>query len=175
MHLPAAKRGCHLVTRYVVDAGGAQLRAFRAGTAHIFIRHTSAALTVNESADPDVRADMETFLNLVVPEGKNAPWIHTDEGYDDMPAHCKASLLGSSVTLPVTNGKLALGTWQGELCALNFTTFFRGPLRCFFSTGKRSLTFFLKNTRTGIYLAEFRDHGTPRELTVTVQGESTEE
>lgn len=114
MHLPAAKRGCHLITRYVADAGGAKLRTFKAGTVHIFIRHTSAALTVNENADPDVRADMETFLNLVVPEGKNAPWIHTDEGFDDMPAHCKSSLLGSSVTLPVTDGKLGLGTWQGE-------------------------------------------------------------
>ena len=114
VHLPAAKRGCHLITRYVSDAGGAKLRTFRAGTAHIFIKHTSAALTVNENADPDVRADMETFLNLIVPEGKGAPWVHTDEGDDDMPAHCKSSLLGSSVTLPVTDGRLALGTWQGE-------------------------------------------------------------
>ena len=139
MHLPAAKRGCHLITRYVADAGGAKLRTFRAGTCHIFVRHTSAALTVNENADPDVRADLETFLNLVVPEGRGAPWVHTDEGDDDMPAHCKASLLGSSVTLPVTDGRLALGTWQG------------------------------------VYLAEFRNHGTPRELTVTVMGESSEE
>ena len=102
-----------MITRYVADAGGNELKKFRAGTAHVFIRHTSAALTVNENADPDVRADMETFLNLVVPEGPKAPWVHTDEGFDDMPAHCKSSLLGSSVTIPVNGGKLALGTWQG--------------------------------------------------------------
>ncbi len=68
---------------------------------------------LNENADPDVRADMETFMSRVVPEGTGAPWTHTDEGYDDMPAHCKAAMFGSSLTLPITRGRLALGTWQG--------------------------------------------------------------
>lgn len=77
--LPAAKRGCHLITRLVRDAAPG-LASCRVGTAHIYIQHTSASLTVNENADPDVRADMETFLNLTVPEGAKAPWIHTDEG-----------------------------------------------------------------------------------------------
>lgn len=77
--LPAAKRGCHLITRLVRD-GAPGLASCRAGLAHVFIQHTSASLTVNENADPDVRVDMETFLNLTVPEGPTAPWIHTDEG-----------------------------------------------------------------------------------------------
>jgi len=76
-------------------------------------RHTSASLTINENADPDVRTDMETFLSNTVPEGSTAPWIHTDEGYDDMPAHCKSSMMGCSVTMPITNGRLNVGTWQG--------------------------------------------------------------
>jgi secondary thiamine-phosphate synthase enzyme len=111
--LPAAKRGCHLVTRYIKEVAGAGIKRCTAGTAHVFIQHTSASLTLNENDDPDVRVDMETFLNLAVPEGRAAPWVHTDEGDDDMPAHCKASLLGASVTVPVTRGALALGTWQG--------------------------------------------------------------
>lgn len=79
---------------------------------HIFIQHTSASLTLNENADPDVRVDMETHFNKSVPE--NAPYyIHTTEGSDDMPAHIKSAILGSSVTLPITNGHLNLGTWQG--------------------------------------------------------------
>lgn len=77
--LPAAKRGCHLITKFVRE-GAPGLASCRAGLAHVFIQHTSASLTVNENADPDVRVDMETFLNLTVPEGPTAPWIHTDEG-----------------------------------------------------------------------------------------------
>jgi secondary thiamine-phosphate synthase enzyme len=68
---------------------------------------------LNENADPSVRADMERFMSLVVPEGPSAPWQHTDEGYDDMPAHCKAAMFGSSLTLPIRQGRLAIGTWQG--------------------------------------------------------------
>jgi secondary thiamine-phosphate synthase enzyme len=82
------------------------------GMAHMFIRHTSASLTLNENASPDVRRDFESWFNEAVPEG--APyWRHTLEGADDMPAHVKASLLGSSVTVPVSDGRFALGTWQG--------------------------------------------------------------
>ncbi|GIL48909.1 hypothetical protein Vafri_5316 [Volvox africanus] len=76
------------------------------------VQHTSASLTINENADPDVRKDMETYLNLSVPEGPTAPWVHTDEGPDDMPAHVKSSLLGASLTIPISHGRLALGTWQ---------------------------------------------------------------
>lgn len=78
----------------------------------VFIQHTSASLTINENADPTVRVDFETWFNKAVPED-DPDYIHTDEGPDDMPAHLKAALLGSSVLIPVANGKLALGTWQG--------------------------------------------------------------
>ncbi|KDE41436.1 hypothetical protein ADINL_0116 [Nitrincola lacisaponensis] len=82
------------------------------GLLHLFIQHTSASLTINENADPDVRGDFERFFNHAVPE--NAPYyVHLDEGSDDMPAHLKSSLLGCSLTLPVSNGRLNLGTWQG--------------------------------------------------------------
>jgi secondary thiamine-phosphate synthase enzyme len=81
------------------------------GLMHVFIRHTSAGLTLNENADPDVRVDMEMATNRICPE--NWPYVHTCEGPDDMPAHVKASLFGSSVTIPISNGSLALGTWQG--------------------------------------------------------------
>jgi len=104
-------RGFHLVTDEVV-AGVPELRELRIGLAHLFIRHTSASLTLNENASPDVRADFESWFDRAVPE--DAPyWRHTLEGPDDMPAHIKASLTGSSLVLPVRDGRLALGTWQG--------------------------------------------------------------
>ncbi len=104
-------RGFHLITREVV-AQLPELGRFAVGLAHLFIRHTSAALALNENADPTVRADMEAYFNRLAPE--NAPYYrHTSEGPDDMPAHLKAVLLGSSLTLPISNGRLALGTWQG--------------------------------------------------------------
>jgi secondary thiamine-phosphate synthase enzyme len=103
-------RGVHLVTHEIVDALP-DLRKLRVGLAHIFIRHTSASLTLNENASPDVRRDFETWLNVAVPE--DFAWTHTLEGPDDMPAHIKASLMGPSLTLPVTGGRFALGTWQG--------------------------------------------------------------
>ena len=81
------------------------------GLLHVFIQHTSASLTINENADGDVRVDLESSLNAIAPE--EFPYSHTLEGPDDMPAHVKASLLGSSVTIPVTEGRMALGTWQG--------------------------------------------------------------
>jgi len=104
-------RGFHLVTGEVVGALP-ELRDVRAGLMHLFIRHTSASLTLNENASPDVRRDFESWFNDAVAE--DAPyWTHTDEGPDDMPAHIKASLLGPSLSLPVSDGRLALGTWQG--------------------------------------------------------------
>jgi secondary thiamine-phosphate synthase enzyme len=104
-------RGFHLVTDEIVRQVP-ELRSFTVGIAHIFIQHTSAALTINENADPTVRHDFEAHFNVLVPE--DAPYYrHTDEGPDDMTAHIKASLLGSSVTVPIKNGRLRLGTWQG--------------------------------------------------------------
>jgi secondary thiamine-phosphate synthase enzyme len=104
-------RGFHLVTHEVVGALP-DLREVRAGLLHLFIRHTSASLTLNENASPDVRRDFEAWFDAAVPENA-AYWTHTLEGPDDMPAHIKASLLGPSLSLPVSGGRLALGTWQG--------------------------------------------------------------
>ena len=105
-------RGFHLVTREVAEALLPELGDVRAGLLHLFIRHTSASLTLNENASPDVRDDFESWFDAAVPE--DAPyWTHTLEGPDDMPAHIKASLLGPSLSLPVSDGRLALGTWQG--------------------------------------------------------------
>ena len=103
--------GFHLETDEIV-AQLPELKSLNVGIAHLFIQHTSASLSINENADPDVRADMESHINRMVPE--NAPYYrHTLEGSDDMPAHIKASLFGVTVSLPINNGKLALGTWQG--------------------------------------------------------------
>jgi secondary thiamine-phosphate synthase enzyme len=108
--LDARPRGVHLVTSEIAGKVP-ELRRLRIGLAHIFIRHTSASLTLNENASPDVRRDFETWLNAYVPE--DFAWTHTLEGPDDMPAHIKAALMGSSLTLPIAGGRLALGTWQG--------------------------------------------------------------
>jgi secondary thiamine-phosphate synthase enzyme len=109
--LRARERGFHLVTREVEEALP-ELGELRAGLAHLFIRHTSASLTLNENASPDVRRDFESYFDEAVPE-RARYWTHTTEGPDDMPAHIKASLLGPSLSLPVSGGRLALGTWQG--------------------------------------------------------------
>jgi secondary thiamine-phosphate synthase enzyme len=101
----------HLVTREVLE-GIPELGDVNVGLLHVFIRHTSASLTLNENASPDVRDDFEAYFNSVVPEDA-AYWTHTVEGPDDMPAHIKASVLGPSLSLPVAGGRLALGTWQG--------------------------------------------------------------
>jgi secondary thiamine-phosphate synthase enzyme len=104
-------RGFHLITREVV-AALPELADVRVGLLHLFLRHTSASLTLNENASPDVRRDFAAFFDRAVPE-QAAYWTHTLEGPDDMPAHIKASLLGPSLSLPIAGGRLALGTWQG--------------------------------------------------------------
>ena len=109
--LPPHPRGYHIIT-HLIENGLEDLKNINTGIAHVFIKHTSASLTINEDADPSVRTDFESHMNTMVPE--NAPYyLHTAEGPDDMPAHLKSSILGSSVTLPITNGKFNLGTWQG--------------------------------------------------------------
>ena len=109
--LSARPRGFHLVTREVLEALP-ELSSCNVGMLHLLIRHTSASLALNENASPDVRRDFEAWFNHAVPEG--APyWTHVLEGPDDMPAHVKAALLGPSLTLPISRGRLALGTWQG--------------------------------------------------------------
>ncbi|MGB5326016.1 MAG: secondary thiamine-phosphate synthase enzyme YjbQ [Pseudomonadales bacterium] len=111
VNLRARSRGFHLVTDELVAAVPA-LATVKQGVVHFFIQHSSASLTINENADPDVRGDMERHFLQAVPE--NAPYYaHTLEGADDMPAHIKASLLGSSVSVPLRDGQLLLGTWQG--------------------------------------------------------------
>ena len=117
IRLAPRPRGFHLVTDEVADALP-EVRSLGVGLAHLFIRHTSAALTLNENASPDVRRDFATWFDRAVPDG--APyWTHTQEGDDDMPAHVKAAMLGSSLSLPVRDGRFALGTWQGiYLCEL---------------------------------------------------------
>nr|WOE55149.1 PhM00016.1 [Neoporphyra haitanensis] len=109
--LAARPRGCHLITKDIVGAVP-ELRAYKVGLAHIFIRHTSAGLTLNENADPDVRKDMKMLLGEMVVDG-HPRFVHRDEGDDDMAAHVVSTLVGSSVSVPVTDGRLALGTWQG--------------------------------------------------------------
>lgn len=127
-------RGFHLITREIVEALP-DLKRIRVGLLHVFIQHTSASVSINENADPDVPRDLERSFNAIAPE--DFPYIHTCEGPDDMPAHVKSSLLGSSVSVPIADGRLCLGTWQG------------------------------------IYLCEHRNHGGPRRLVLTVQGDES--
>jgi len=103
-------KGCHPITREVL-AELPELAQIEVGLLHVFLQHTSASLTLNENADPDVPADLERSLDALAPE--DAPYRHTIEGPDDMPAHLKTSLTGSGVTIPVHQGRLCLGTWQG--------------------------------------------------------------
>ena len=104
-------RGFHLITRAVIDALP-ELAQLRVGLLHLLIQHTTASLALNENASPEVRRDFETYFNTIVPEQTNM-WTHTLEGPDDMPSHIKAALLGPTLTLPISSGRLALGTWQG--------------------------------------------------------------
>ncbi len=111
IQLTPQKRGFHLITNQVI-ASVPEIEQIKIGQLQVFIKHTSASLTINENADPTVRQDFESHMNVLVPE--NAPYyIHTYEGPDDMPAHIKSSLMGASVQIPITNGKLNLGIWQG--------------------------------------------------------------
>ncbi|MDH7461042.1 secondary thiamine-phosphate synthase enzyme YjbQ [Chitinophagaceae bacterium 26-R-25] len=111
IELPEKRRGFHLITGEVLRALPA-IGELKTGMCQVFIQHTSASLTINENADPTVRKDFETWFNKAVPEN-DPDYMHNDEGSDDMPAHLKAALLGSSVMIPIRNGRFALGTWQG--------------------------------------------------------------
>lgn len=134
IQLKPRQRGFHLITQEIL-AELPELREISVGLLHVFIQHTSASLTINENADPTVRQDFESYFNRAVPEDE--PYYrHNDEGSDDLPAHIKSSILGSSVSLPIKNGRLNVGTWQG------------------------------------VYLCEHRNHGGPRRLVLTLQGES---
>jgi secondary thiamine-phosphate synthase enzyme len=104
------RRGFHLITGEVVRQVP-EIRTTTTGLLNLFLQHTSASLTINENADPDVQVDLEASMNAIAPE--SFPYIHTCEGPDDMPAHVKSSLLGASLTIPIQDGQLALGTWQG--------------------------------------------------------------
>jgi len=133
--LAAKRRGFHLITQDII-AELPQIQALEVGLLHLFIQHTSASLAVNENADPSVRLDLENYFNQAVAE--NQPYFqHNDEGSDDMPAHIKSVLIGSQITLPITQGALNLGIWQG------------------------------------IYLCEHRNHGGPRRIIATLQGEQS--
>jgi secondary thiamine-phosphate synthase enzyme len=111
IQLSPRRRGFHLITAEVLEAL-LQIREFKTGICQVFIQHTSASLTINENADPTVRKDFEMYFSKTVPEN-DSDYLHDDEGPDDMPAHLKAALLGSSVTIPIRNGRFALGIWQG--------------------------------------------------------------
>ncbi len=111
IQLPSYPRGFHLITAKVLE-NIPEIKEINTGILHVFIKHTSASLTINENADPSVGQDMESHINVMVPENASY-YIHTYEGSDDMPAHIKSSLMGSSMQIPITNGRLNLGTWQG--------------------------------------------------------------
>ena len=130
--LPAVRRGLHLITEPILRSLP-ELPTVRVGVLHVFLQHTSAGLTLNENADPQVPTDLNAALDALVSE--SFPFRHTIEGPDDMPAHVKSSLIGSSVSVPVSEGRLALGVWQG------------------------------------IFLCEYRNHASGRQLVLTLQGE----
>lgn len=111
LKLPERKRGFHLITTEIIEVLP-QIKEIETGICQVFIQHTSASLTINENADPTVRKDFEMYFNKAIREN-DPDYMHDDEGPDDMPAHLKAALLGSSVLIPIRDGKLALGTWQG--------------------------------------------------------------
>ena len=109
--LPAKPRGFHLITNDILNSIPV-IKTIKNGLLHVFIKHTSASLTINENADPSVRTDFESHFNHMVPEDQ-LYYVHTMEGSDDMPSHLKSSILGSSISIPITHGKINLGTWQG--------------------------------------------------------------
>ena len=108
--VPQKKRGCHLITDFIVDKVR-EIRDFKIGMLNLFIQHTSASLTINENCCGDVRTDLDSWMNEVVPERRH--WDHSSEGPDDMPAHVKSSMMGVSLNIPITDGRLNMGTWQG--------------------------------------------------------------
>lgn len=110
IRLPAFRRGFHIITQDVLSEIP-ELSSIKVGLMHVFIMHTSASLSINENADPDVPVDLEMSFNRIAPE--SFPYEHTCEGPDDMPAHVKASLIGNSLSIPISEGRLCLGTWQG--------------------------------------------------------------
>lgn len=110
IRLPAFRRGFHIITREVLSEVP-ELSQVDVGLMHVFIMHTSASLSINENADPDVPRDLEMAFNSIAPE--SLPYVHTCEGPDDMPAHVKASMIGNSLSIPISGGRLCLGTWQG--------------------------------------------------------------
>lgn len=110
IRLPAFRRGFHIITREVLSEVP-ELSQVDVGLMHVFIMHTSASLSINENADPDVPLDLEMAFNSIAPE--SLPYVHTCEGPDDMPAHVKASMIGNSLSIPISGGRLCLGTWQG--------------------------------------------------------------
>jgi secondary thiamine-phosphate synthase enzyme len=105
-------RGCHIITKEVVDSLNPELNKIKIGILHLFIQHTSASITINESYDPDVMKDLTSSMDRIVPED-NSLYKHLDEGEDDAPSHIKSSLIGSNLSIPITDGQLSLGTWQG--------------------------------------------------------------
>ena len=105
------KKGCYIITKEILEVIGSDISKIKIGTLNLFLQHTSAALTVNESYDPSVMEDLSNTFDKIVPEGKY--YIHVDEGPDDAPSHIKCAIVGPSITIPITNGKLNLGTWQG--------------------------------------------------------------
>ena len=112
VNLKPKPRGCHVVTKELLTASvQSKIQSIRIGLAHFMLLHTSASLVFNECWDPDVRIDMETILNDLVPQGK--PYVHSIEGPDDMPAHAKTALLGVQVSIPISKGKLEMGSWGG--------------------------------------------------------------
>lgn len=115
MSITAPSRGCHLITSDIVTSIQTELSSIQIGMVNIFVQHTSASITINENADPDVRRDLEVALNKIVPASWNhdGTFRHTMEGDDDMPGHVKTTLIGPSLNIPIRNGRLALGTWQG--------------------------------------------------------------
>lgn len=110
IELQPYKRGCHIITQKIYSAAP-EIKSFEVGLANLFVMHTSASLTINENASPDVPLDMEDSLNRIVPEGRH--YRHLDEGSDDMPAHVKSSMMGCSLTIPIKGGRFSLGIWQG--------------------------------------------------------------
>ena len=116
IQLPSFTKGCHPITKYVLEALP-ELSRIKIGLLHVFIMHTSAALTINENADPDVLVDLDRLLDTMAAE--DFPYRHQEEGSDDMPSHAKSSLFGSSLTIPIRDGHLCLGTWQG-ICLCEF-------------------------------------------------------